>query len=326
VSFSAQQGKFSEQNKGAIMNFTERRERLREILAGDRCIIPAPVFDAVSARIGEDLGFEAALMTGPTTSAAVLGAPNHYLALLTATELAQQVRRVCRACAIPVVAVAEHGYGNALNVMRTVEELESAGVSALSIDDPALPFGFGSTEGKQQFALGSGWREGRKRWRLTPLEESVGKLKAAISAREDPSLVIIARTRAVHLPSGGLPETIRRVKAYERAGVDAIFLPAYTCEEVEAVHAETKLPLVLGGRIGEDERADEQFLAANGVRIKSATSCAFWASVKAVYDTLEALRDGKSAADLRPTLASAELQAQVTRQSRYNEWIKNFMT
>ena len=121
------------------MTVTQRREGFRAILAGDQCVTPAPVFDAISAQMAEDLGFEVAFMTGPTASAAVLGAPNHFLALLSATELAQQVRRICRACTIPVVAVAEHGYGNALNVMRTVEELESVGVSALTIDDPALP-------------------------------------------------------------------------------------------------------------------------------------------------------------------------------------------
>ena len=291
------------------MTVTQRREGFRAILAGDQCITPAPVFDAISAQMAEDLGFEVAFMMGPTASAAVLGAPNHSLALLSATELAQQVRRICRACAIPVVAVAEHGYGNALNVMRTVEELESVGVSALTIDDPALPLGFGEAQ----------WKD---RWKLAPVEESVGKLKAALAARQDPSLVIVARTRALQLPTGGLAEAVRRAKAYEQAGADAIFLPALTRKEVEEVHAATRLPLLLGGHI----HGDHEFLAAHGVRFSSPSSLTLWASVKAVYDTLKAIREGKIPADLESTQASPELKAQVTRQSRYAEWMKAFMS
>ena len=305
----------------SYMTVTQRREGFRAILAGDQCVTPAPVFDAISAQMAEDLGFEVAFMTGPTASAAVLGAPNHFLALLSATELAQQVRRICRACSIPVVAVAEHGYGNALNIMRTVEELESVGVSALTIDDPALPFGFGEAQ------WGDRWKTAAQlenRWKLAPIEESVGKLKAAIAARQDPSLVIVARTRALHLPTGGLAEAVRRAKAYEQAGADAIFLPAKRRDEVEAVHAATRLPLLLGGHIWEDQ-ADQEFLTDHGVRFSSPQSLTFWASVKAVYDTLKAIREGKTPADLESTQASPELKAQVTRQSRYVERMKAFM-
>jgi carboxyvinyl-carboxyphosphonate phosphorylmutase len=287
------------------MNITERRERYRAVLAGDQCVLPPVLFDPMSARIAEDLGFELGMVPGSVTSAIVLGAPD--LSLLSLSEFALQVRRVCCAANLSVMVDGDHGYGNALNVMRTVEELESAGVSALNIEDTALPIGFGLA---------------RKKSQLISLEEGIGKMRAALAARRDPSLVIVARTRA--LAAGGIPEAIRRIKAYEKAGVDAIFLAwARSIEEVAEVHAETKLPLLVGHHIG--ELGDMQSLSAAGVRISSAGHLSFQASVKALYDTLKALKDGKSPAELRPTLASRELLAQVTRQSRYNQWVEEFL-
>src|SRR5215468_1911613 len=185
------------------MNPTQRREQFRAILAGDRCVHPASVFDPISARIAEDLGFEVAFMAGSIASATVLGAPD--LVVLTLTEFAEQIRRICRAANISLVVDADHGYGNALNVMRTVEELETAGVAALTIEDTVLPASFG------------GQAEG-----LVSLEEMVGKLKSAVAARQDPSLVLIGRTTA--LRAGGVAETEKRARAYQETGVDAIFL------------------------------------------------------------------------------------------------------
>ena len=118
------------------MNPTPRRERFRSILAGDRCVYAASVFDPISARIAEDLGFEAGMLAGSVVSGRVLGAPD--LVVLTLTELAQQVRRVCRAGELALMVDADHGYGNALNVMRTVEELENAGAAGLTIEDTLL--------------------------------------------------------------------------------------------------------------------------------------------------------------------------------------------
>jgi carboxyvinyl-carboxyphosphonate phosphorylmutase len=200
------------------------------------------------------------------------------------------------------------GYGNALNVMRAVEELENAGVSGLSIDDTVRPVR-GSTKGPKL---------------LISLEEAVGKLKAALAARQDPSLVILGATRA--LDSGGIPEAIRRVKAYENAGVDAIHLgQGETQESITAIHAETKLPLFIHSRRG---LGDQQFLTANGVRIVATPTgnLPLFASMKAQYDILKALRDGKSPAELTSMQASPELRDQVLRKAQYNEWIKKFLT
>src|SRR3984885_13462280 len=124
------------------MDWTDRRERLRAVIAGPRCIYPGSVFDPISARIAEDLGFEAGMFAGSIASFTVLGAPD--IIVLTLTEFAQQAYRINRAAKLPLLVDADHGYGNALNVKRTVEELETAGVAALTIEDTDLPQPFGT--------------------------------------------------------------------------------------------------------------------------------------------------------------------------------------
>src|SRR5208282_4019634 len=124
------------------MHWTDRRRRFRAVLSGTRCVHPASVFDPISARIAEDLGFEVGMLAGSVASFAVLGAPD--LMVLTLSELAEQAYRICRAGNLPLLVDADHGYGNALNAKRTVEELESAGVAALTIEDTLLPASFGA--------------------------------------------------------------------------------------------------------------------------------------------------------------------------------------
>jgi carboxyvinyl-carboxyphosphonate phosphorylmutase len=143
--------------------FTGRREAFRAHLETDHCLVPASIFDAFSARIAEDLGYEIGMVGGSTASLAVLGAPD--LIVLTLTEFAEQARRISRASKLPFMVDADHGYGNALNVMRTVEELEAAGVAALTIEDIALPQAYG--QGTET--------------RLLSLDEGVGKMRAASS-------------------------------------------------------------------------------------------------------------------------------------------------
>ena len=286
------------------MNLTRRRERFRSILAGDQCVYPGSVFDPISARIAEDLGFEIGMFAGSIASGTVLGAPD--LIVLTLTEFAQQIHRICRASDLSLMVDADHGYGNALNVMRTVEELETAGAAALTIEDTVLPRPFGAA-GQEQ---------------LISVEEGVGKMKAALAARQDPALVIVGRTGALRV--SGVSETIRRAKAYQAAGVDAIFLVGVeTREELESVHAEVEIPLLLGGV--SEELTDRQFLADSGVRIALQGHLAFQAAVKAVYDTLKALRQGVSPGDLAANLASAELMSQVTRRQQYSRWTTDFL-
>ena len=125
------------------MSVIEQRRRYREILDGDECVHPASVFDPISARIAQDLGFRVGMFAGSIASATVLGAPDYVL--LTLSEFADQIRRITRAADIPLMVDADHGYGNALNVMRTVQELEHAGVSGMTIEDTYLPPPYGQS-------------------------------------------------------------------------------------------------------------------------------------------------------------------------------------
>src|SRR5262249_6378918 len=154
------------------MNWTDRRDRFRAVLAGGRCIYPGSVFDPISARIAADLGFEAGMFAGSVASLTVLGAPD--IVVLTLTEFAAQAYRINRAADLPLLVDADHGYGNALSVKRTVEELENAGIAALTIEDTTLPTPFGATDTT-----------------LIPIVEGVGKMRAAIAGRQDPRLVIV---------------------------------------------------------------------------------------------------------------------------------------
>ena len=213
------------------MHWTDRRERYRAVLAGDACVHPGSVFDPISARIAEDLGFEVGMFAGSIASFTVLGAPD--LIVLTLSEFAAQAFRINRAGGLPLMVDADHGYGNALNVMRTVQELETAGVAALTIEDTRLPRGY--EEAKPA---------------LISLEEGVGKMRAALAGRQDAALSVIGRTSAVSI--AGLEDAIARARAYEAAGVDGLFLAGgMTRAQLDAIADAVRLPLLLGGVSGE---------------------------------------------------------------------------
>jgi oxaloacetate decarboxylase len=274
------------------MAFRKRRDVLRSILSGSSCIRPGSVYDAISIRIAEDLGFELGMFGGSVASLAVLGDPD--ITLITLTELAEQMRRMSRAASLPVMVDADHGYGNALNVRRTIEELETAGAAGLTIEDTLLPQSF--AEAKTQ---------------LIPIEEGVGKMKAALDARGDPSLVIIGRTGAASITS--LEDAIARARAYEATGLDALFFTGIrTRSELEVIAAATKLPIVLGG--APEEMSDLVYLAGKRVRIALQGHAPVAAATQAVYETLKALREGLPPKQLKG-LASSELTGRVTREA-----------
>ncbi len=285
------------------MTFTARRQRFRAYLETDRCLVPASIFDPFSARIAEDLGYEIGMLGGSTASLAVLGAPD--LIVLTLTEFAEQARRISRASRLPFMVDADHGYGNALNVMRTVEELEAAGVAALTIEDTALPQAFG--QGAET--------------RLLSLDEATAKMKAAVAARADPSLVIVGRTSAVGVT--GLDDAIARAKAYQAAGVDALFLLGVTTRaEVEALAAAVALPMVMAGPSWRTMSPEK--LAAHKVKICLRGHPTLPAAIQAMHTTLKALRAGAEPADL-PGLASKELMARLTRRADYDRWTEAYL-
>jgi carboxyvinyl-carboxyphosphonate phosphorylmutase len=283
------------------MRTASPREQFRALLASEQCVAPGSVFDPISARIALDLGFEVGMFAGSIASMTVLGAPD--LIVLTLSEFADQARRICRAAPIPLLVDADHGYGNALNVMRTVEELENAGVAALSIEDTRLPQAYGQAEPA-----------------LISLDEGVGKMRAALLARQDPGLVIAGRTSAPAI--AGIEEAIARCRAYEAAGVDALFVVGLaTLADLEALSAAVRVPNILGGG---KELKDLGVLARHRVRVALQGHQPFMAAVQAVHDTLKALREGVPPAELQG-VASAALIKQVTRDDSHQRWLADFL-
>ncbi len=281
-----------------------RRERFRGVITGTQCVHPASVHDPVGGRIAQDLGFEVGMFAGSTASLTVLGSPD--LITLTLTEFAEQAHRIMRAADLSLMCDADHGYGNALSVMRTVEELEAAGVSGLSIEDTDLP---------QPYGLGD-------KQRLLSIEEGVGKMKAALAGRRDPDLVIAGRTSAPQI--AGVDEAIKRAKAYAAAGVDAIFLVGIKSRaELDAVAAaDIGKPLILGNAPG--DLADKAYLSSKGVRIALQGHQQFAAAVQGIYATLKALRDGTPPGELK-NIASADLMKKVTRAADYDRWSREWL-
>jgi carboxyvinyl-carboxyphosphonate phosphorylmutase len=279
------------------------RAKLRELLAGERCVQASSLFDPMSARIADELGIEVGLMGGSVASLAVLGAPD--LIVLTLTELAEQARRVCRAGNLCVLVDADHGYGNALNVMRTVEELQAAGAAGCSIEDTLLPRAYGASNAPQ----------------LLSLEEGVGKMKAAVRARGDSGMAIFGRTSAHAIT--GVEDAIKRFKAYEQAGVDALFLPGIKKrEDLDQISAAVKLPLITAG-VGE-QASDAAYLASRRSRIYSTGHEPFAAAVQAMYDAIKAVRDGTPPKALK-NIASNELMAKLTRSPDYDAFTRDFL-
>ena len=284
------------------MTPTDKRDRLRAILKGDVCKSPATVWDALSSRVAEAAGFECGILSGAVCAATVLGAPDH--ALHTLSEFAAQARCITRACDLSVFADADQGYGNALNVMRTVEELEHAGLAGLSIEDLVMPAHFG--------------RQGAAE--LISAREAVGKLKAAISARRDASLVIAARTAALRIEP--IAQVVERARAYASTGVDALFLTRLKrLEDLDAICAVVDIPIIVG-RAPEIPRAQ---LEARGVRFRLQGHAVLPACAKAMYDTYMHLKADGDPVELTPKLATPEEMARLMRVADYQRWNDTYL-
>lgn len=209
------------------------RRTLRELVARKNGLVVPGAYDGVSARLVERAGFEAVYMTGFGTSASRLGLPDLGYAGLA--EMADHARNLAAAVSIPLIADADTGYGNALGVRRTVQAYEAAGVAALHIEDQVAPKRCGHLSGHQ----------------IVPLGEFAGKIRAAVEARRDPDLMIIARTDAIS--AVGFDEALRRGEAAARAGADVLFVEAPRDEaQVERVARAFDVPLLYnyasGGR------------------------------------------------------------------------------
>ncbi|EQM66295.1 oxaloacetate decarboxylase [Aquipseudomonas alcaligenes OT 69] len=276
------------------------RTAFRALLNSKICYHTASVFDPMSARIAADLGFEVGILGGSVASLQVLAAPD--FALITLSEFVEQAVRIGRVSRLPVIADADHGYGNALNVMRTVVELERAGIAALTIEDTLLPAQFG-----------------RKSTDLISVEEGVGKIRAALEARVDPDLAIIARTHAGVLTT---EEVITRTKAYQAAGADGICMVGVTdFEHLETIASHLSVPLMLV-TYGNPQLRDNQRLADLGVRIVVNGHAAYFAAIKATYDCLREQRQIDTAAS---ELSATELTHKYTLPEDYIIWAREYM-
>jgi carboxyvinyl-carboxyphosphonate phosphorylmutase len=232
----------------------------------------------------------------------VLGAPD--IIVLTLSEFAQQAYRICRAGNLALIVDADHGYGNAMNVKRTVEELETAGVSALTIEDTVLPQPHGATATT-----------------LVSIGEGIGKMKGALAGRQDSKLVILGRTSAVGI--NGVDDAIARGKAYLDAGVDGVtYIGVKTREDLETIARAIDAPIMLGG--ASPEMQDLDYLSSCGVRISLQGHQPFMVAVKAMHDTLKALREGTAPADL-PGVPDAAFMKKVTREAQTDAWMKEFL-
>ncbi len=245
---------------------------LRQLLNAKEILVAPGAHDALTARVIEKSGFKAVYMTGYGQAASVLGKPD--IGLLSMTEMLDRARKFASAVSIPVIADGDTGFGNAITVMRTVEEYEAAGVAAIQLEDQVAPKRCGHMLGRK----------------VVSMEEMVGKIEAAKAARKDPDFVIIARTdaRTVH----GIDEAIRRAKAYEAAGADVIFVESVENEaEMKRVHAEIKVPtlanMVEGGRT---PLLTNKELEEIGYSLVIYPTASTYVTAKAMFDLMEALK------------------------------------
>jgi carboxyvinyl-carboxyphosphonate phosphorylmutase len=206
-------------------------KQLRTLLARPKLLVAPGCYDALSAKLVQEAGFDAAYMTGFGTSASVLGMPD--AGLISFSEMATHAGNLANALDIPLIADGDTGYGNAVNVYRTVKAYARAGVAGLHLEDQVFPKKCGHVAGKK----------------VVPIEEMVGKIRAAADARAEMDIVVIARTDARVIE--GVDATMRRCKAYIEAGADMIFFEAPESEEeIERVGKEIDAPLLINMAIG----------------------------------------------------------------------------
>jgi len=256
--------------------------RLRELLKSTPLVVPG-CYDALSAKVLERAGFPAVYMTGYGTSLALLGLPDAGLA--TMSEMHLNARYIANAVAVPVIADADNGYGNAINVIRTVREYIQTGVAGIHIEDQAIPKRCGHVAGR----------------RVIPIEEAVGKYRAAAAVRRDldPDFVLIARTDARGAHGGSLDEAIRRANAYLEAGADLAFVEGPTSvDEIRRVCGEVRGP-VFYNQTGVSPRLTPDEMKELGIAVTILPGATLRVALQAIWDFAAALRAEGPAAEAR---------------------------
>jgi len=267
------------------------KRRFNQVLSGSECVLAANVFDPLSARIASLLDYEVCFLSGSVGKAASLGVPD--LVMTNMSDLVEHCRRITRMGDVALMLDGEDGFGSPVNTIRTVRELEAAGVSAIEIEDNLPRRGFN-----------------REDPGLISKAEQVSKLKAAVEGRVDTETVIVARTAALAYCS--LDDALERINAYSATGVKAVRLSGLeTLSQLQAVNKATHLPLTVLSPPPE-VGSNLDFLAANGVRILMAGNAAYAMAVKSIYDCFAHLKNGGVISELSRFEASPDLLKMVT--------------
>lgn len=282
---------------------TVARKKLQDVFRSRTLHSCPSVSDPISARMVEQVGFELGLIAGSVTSISILGAPDHTLVSLT--EFAQSVGRTCDAVEIPLIADADHGFGNALNVARTVHELERAGIAGLTIEDTLLPKPFGGAQAP-----------------LISIAECVGKLNAALSARKDTELAIIARTNVSECADE--EECIRRLQAYQACGVDAICLVRVRdSAQLQRLTPYIQIPYMLLGKLANVVDPAPLLMQA-GASIWYEGHNPYLAALSAMFAAYKSQRQGEPYPSHLSIMSSEEL-AQLTRADYFKSMIERHL-
>ena len=287
------------------------RQRLRKRLTSGPAIVAPGVYDAYGARLVEQAGFEAVYLTGNGVSASLLGRPD--VGLVDLTLITSHAHRVASCVDIPLICDADTGYGNAVNVRRTVEEFEAAGVAAIHIEDQESPKRCGQLPGARP---------------VIGLAEAVGKIEAAIAARRDPDFVIIARTDAAE--GHGLDEAIRRAQAFRKAGADVVFVELKSgptiLEDLKRLTSEVDAPcLVNMGAGGKLDGLTPDDIGRLGLRIAIYPGLARAAAGFAIREALSALsRDGNTQA-MRGRMLGLREYNEALKLDEIEEWEKRYL-
>jgi methylisocitrate lyase len=281
----------------------------RNLLREPGLIVAPGAHNALTAKIIEQTGgFQAVYMTGSGAAMNLLGEPD--VGLLTMTEMLTQARNVVNATNLPVIADADTGYGNAINVMRTVREYENTGVAAIHMEDQITPKKCGHFEGKQ----------------VVSQDEMLGKIRAAVDARQDPDFVLIVRTDARAVL--GLDEAIKRAKAYVKAGADAIFLEApQTVDELKTVAKSIDAPL-LANMVegGKTPFMTTQELEEMGFKIAIYPRSALGAATKAIQEILQMLKETGTTEGFLDRIITFEERNRITGLAKYKELEKKYLS
>jgi len=272
----------------------KKRESFRKRIKEERIIVAPGVYDSFTAKLAEHVGFEALYVTGAGVAASLLGAPD--IGLVTMTEQLEQTRRIASATDLPIICDADTGYGNALNVIRTVREFEKAGVCAIHLEDQLMPKKCGHLEGKK----------------LVSTAEMVNKLKAALDTRTDGNFLIIARTdsRAIL----GLQDAIDRGLKYAETGADMIFIEApESIDELARIgNSFRQVPLLVNrGGGGKTPPLSASNLQAMGYRVVIFPGDIQKAAGKAALKVLNTLKDRGNVDTLQDMMLSFDQRFQI---------------